>query len=371
MGKFNFKSTFAGVLATTLLSSSLNAYGIVDTPPKAPLADAKKQPEAIEIKVEQNIFNRTFEKKFDTGPIKDIKLIGGTIGWYLLNRVNGSHDVKEKIDNNLPLFGTNGHFRDGTKFQFTWLPWYKIKNYEKQRHRIWQYFVQKELNEHVKITVGQDRVPTGVEGSLSMFSLPTGRRALIAKQYNNVCAIGVRFDGKWDNFEYKAGLFDTGRQLKNTFKEPPEFAGLAFFKPIKNTDKYGNLKIGGGYSTGKLQHNYAVYTFYTAYDYKKWHMDYEYNYADGYNAYVNTSDKSYGWYNTLAYKLNKKVHLFTRYQGLDPNKEVQSDHKRMYEAGVNYYMRGKKLRLTASYGHVNSRSGADSNQLFVSTQVMF
>lgn len=350
--------------------TSMKSYGITEPiKDSKEIIDAKKEIPA-EITIEKNIFNRTFEKEFDKGPIKDIKLIAGHIGYYLLTRENGAGTTHNEIDNNLPLFGLNGHFNDGTKYQFTWLPWYKIKNYEAQRHRIFQYFVQKQIGEHHKLTLGQDRTPVGMEGSTSMFVLPTGRRSLIAKKYNNITAIGVKVDGNWDHFEYKAGVFDSGRMLKNNFDEAPEFAVLAFFKPIKNNEKYGKFKIGGGYNFGKLDYEYDVLTFYSRYDYKKWHTDFEYNYADGYNSYVNSPDKSYGYYTSLYYDITKKLQVFTRIQALDPKKAVAGDKIRQLETGFNYFLRGEKLRFTASYVHTNNQTSADGNQLYFSTQLM-
>ena len=328
-------------------------------------AKSPKEPEEIRLQIEENIFNKNFEKKFDTGIIKDIKLIGNQdFAFMAIKHSNGiSHTVS---DNETGLWGFSGHFRDksNTFFNFTTLPYFDTPNYQSQTHRLFEYYIRRPINEHHSITVGQQRTPNTIEGSSSIFGLAVGRRAQFASKYSNITSIGAKVSGNWDRVEYQAGVFDTGRFLKNAFESPPEFAGLVSFKPIKNTQKYGKLKVGGSYNGGKRDYSYNVCAAHLMYDYKRYHFASEYAYANGYSGRFTSGDKSYGYHTTVLYDITPKVQAFCRLDTLNANTSLHGQVSTEYTAGVHYYLKGRKARLTLSYIHNNNDIKADSNRLF-------
>lgn len=335
---------------------------------KPPLIEIKKEP--LELKAEENIFGRTeFKKTFDTGIVKDVKLIGNhDLIYQGFIQSNGvSHNL---IDDRTSLWGFQGHFRDGTIYNFTMVPFLNSPGYPDFQNRLFEYYLKKNVGKHHSITVGQQRTPNTFDGCRSSFGLPIGRRSQLGSTYNNIVAIGSKVTGDWDWVEYNAGVFDTGRFLQNTFDSAPEFDGLISFKPIKNTEKYGKLKVGGGYSGGKRETSYGVYSGHILYDYKKAHMDFEYAYANGYNGRTITANKSDSFYTTFIYKLTPKIEPFCRFDTFNANTALAGQRNTEYTFGMHYYLKGRKTRLTLSYIYANHETKPDSNKLFTMFEVL-
>lgn len=329
------------------------------------LQKTKKEPEVVKLQIEENIFNKKFEKKFDTGVIKDIKLIGKQQFIYTgIKQSNGiSHAVS---DNEIGLWGFEGHLRDkaNTFFLFDMLPYSDTPKYESQAHRLFEFYIKRPVDQHHSITLGQQRTPNTFEGSISAFNSPTGRRSQFASKYSNITSIGAKVSGDWDRVEYHLGVFDTGRFLKDAFEAPPEFAGLVSLKPIKNTKKYGKLKVGGSYNGGKRDYSYNVSSVHLLYDYKKYHFNSEYAYANGYSGHSISNAKSYGYQTTFLYDITSKIQSFCRLDTLNANTALNGQISTEYTAGIHYYLKGKKARLTLSYIHNNNDIKPDSNRLF-------
>ncbi|MDD3420103.1 MAG: hypothetical protein PHE78_05825 [Candidatus Gastranaerophilales bacterium] len=313
--------------------------------------------------VEQNIFNKSFKKTFATGIVKDISLITSHDSIYSLLSENGgpTHNL---FNNATSLYGFQGHFRDDSQYYLSFMPFRNIEGYENVEHWLFEYYVKRPLNEHNKITIGQQRNASGLEGSHSIFGLETGRRSLFASKCSNITAIGTKISGDYDKFDYQAGVFDTGRFLKNNFDSAPEFSGMVNFKPIKNTQKYGKIKAGTSYTVGNRDAAYSVCTGHILYDYKKAHVDFEYAYADGYNAKVNKGDKAKGYYATFVYDITPKIKAFYRFDTLDPNTRLAGQAISEYTTGLHYYIKGNKARVTLSYVYADYESKPDSNRLF-------
>ena len=339
----------------------------------APLIDAEKERKTkeLQLKAEENIFGRTeFKKTFDSGIVKDVKLVGAHDfmfqGWKQSNGI--SHNW---IDDRMSLWGVQGHLRDGTIYNFTFLPLMEgVANYPHFSNNLFEYYLKRDITKHQSITVGQQRTPNTIDGSRSSFGLPIGRRSQMGNTYSNIVAIGAKASGNWDRVEYNAGVFDTGRFLSNTFNSPPEFAGLVSFKPIKNNAKYGTLKIGGGYNGGRRDYSYSVYSGHVMYDYKKAHVDFEYASANGYNGRTNVGTKSNAYYTTFIYKLSPKWEPFLRVDTLNANSDLPGKKNTEYTIGTHYYLKGRKTRLTLSYIYANNESAADSSKLFTMFEVL-
>lgn len=336
-----------------------------DTPIELKAEKSKNDSDIVKLQVEQNIFNLPTEKKFDKGIIKDIKFVGGqdVILQTLMERGQNTHTM---ADGKIFLFGVSGHFRDeaNTLFNITFAPTLDVPRYGHLENMLFEAYIDRKINAHTNLRIGQQRTPNLVEGSRSVFGLPVGRRARFASTYSNITAIGAQVFGNYDYFEYRAGVFDSGRFMKYTFDDMPEVAGLITFKPIKNKDKYGTLRIGGSYDVGRRGTDYHVVGAHAGYDYKKFHFDSEIGYADGYNSRSISTNNSYGYHTTILYDIHPKVQGFCRLDYLNPNTALTKVSSNEYSAGLHYYLKGKKARLTLSYIFLDNQTGVNSNRIF-------
>lgn len=355
--------------------NNLTPINAVSTKPSTPLVElkaeqtsggkAKEGSDVIKLQLEQNIFNLPVEKKFESGILRDIKLVGGQD--VVLQHFMPTGQVPHTfVDGKIFLIGINGHFRDdaNTQFNLTIAPTLQVDGYSHLENMLFEYYLNRQINKHVSLRVGQQRTPNLVEGSRSVFGLPVGRRARFAGTYSNITAIGAQVFGNYDRYEYRAGVFDSGRFMKYTFDDMPEVAGMLTFKPIKNTQKYGQLRIGGSYDVGRRHTDYSVVGAHASYDYKKLHLDSEFGYADGYSGRTISTNKSFGYHVTALYDIHPKVQGFCRLDYLNPNTALTKVASNEYTIGMHYYLKGKKTRLTLSYIFLDNQTGPNSNRLF-------
>lgn len=333
------------------------------------IEQSKEKPSFINIQVEENIFNKSFKKEFKTGIIKDIEPIACQDFTFTGIRASNGN-AHTLFDNQVGVYGFKGHFRDGTLFGFSMLPFMDAPSYHNFKYRIFEYYLRKNIDKHNSITIGQQRTPVGYEGTMPS-GLAVGRRAQFASMYSNVAAIGSKIIGDYDRIEYDLGVFDAGRVGKNTFKGS-EFAGRVSLKPIKNPEKHGKLKIGGSYNVGKLDYSYSVYSGHVVYDYKKFHTLSEYSYADGHNGYVNSGARSYGYYTTFMYDITPKIRAFSRMDTLNANTSLNGQTCTEYTAGLHYYFKGlKKARLTLSYVFAQKEGNIpDTSKIFSMFEIL-
>lgn len=341
--------------------------------PQPPLIDIekKKKPRYFDAQSEENIFGvKEFKKTFDTGIIKDVKIVGGhNMVYQAWSQSNGvSHNW---MDDRVSLWGVQGSFRDGTMYNITAIPFMEhVPNYPNSSNRLFEYYLKKKVGNHHYITLGQQRTPNTYEGCRSVFGLPIGRRAQLGNTYSNIVSIGAKVSGDYDRIEYQAGIFDAGRFMKDVFYYSPEFATLVSFKPIKNTEKYGKLKVGGSVNHGRRESDYNVYSAHALYDYKKAHIDFEYAKADGYSSRSVSKNKSDSYYATFIYKLSPRWEPFCRVDTLNANTQVSGQRNTEYSVGTHYYLKGKKMRLTVSYIYANHEKRPDSSKLFTMLEIL-
>lgn len=327
----------------------------------------------VNLNVKENLlFGRSFEKKFETGIFKDVKLIGGNnLIYTALN--TGTRGTLNTATNEVFLFGLQGHIRDkhNTMFNVTYVPTLSANGFHKRQYnRLFEYYLRRNVGEHHTVTVGQQRTPNLVDGSRSIFCLPIGRRSMIGSTFSNITAIGAQVQGNFDKVDYRAGVFDTGRFLVHSFESAPEYAGLVSFKPIKNTEKYGKLKVGGSVNAGKREYSYNVMGAHLSYDYKRWHFDSEYAYANGYSARSISNKKADGYHLTMIYDVNPKIQAFCRVDTLNSNRAVSNKVATEYTAGMHYFLKGPNARLTLSYIHANYEWQRSSNRLFTMLELL-
>lgn len=324
----------------------------------------KEKSEAVKLQAEENIFNKNFQKTFETGIVKDVELIGRQAFSFTGFRASNGN-AHSLLDGQTADYGFQGHFRDGTSFKFIMAPF--------KASPIWaaEYTLKKSIGKHHAMTIGQQRTPVGIEGSSSSFGLATGRRSQFANKYANIRAIGSKISGDYTRIEYDLSVFDTGRCGSNVFEGAPEFAGLVSIKPIKDTKKYGKLKVGGSYNVGKRDYSYNVYSAHLIYDHKKFHTLSEYSVANGYNGSNNSCAQSYGYYTTLMYDITPKIQAFCRMDAFNANTALRAQRNNEYTAGMHYYLKGKKARLTLSYIFANGDSTKlDSSKVFTALELL-
>ena len=223
---------------------------------------------------------------------------------------------------------------------------------------------------HHKIIIGNSRNQVGFEGGMGSYVLPFAMRSQISRTFGNTRALGIRVVGDYDLVDYSVALNSSDRFFKEFFPGA-EFTGWVNFKPLGKTDgKYGTLVLGGGLNAGHNDTNYTVGGAYASYRYKKFMTNFEYAIADGYNGTYISTDKATGFYTTIQYRLTQKLHILARYDQFDPNRDVASNLRREYSAGINYFIKGQALRLILNYVFCDNEDTEDSHRIILGTQIL-
>ena len=231
------------------------------------------------------------------------------------------------------------------------------------------YFMNTSIPHH-KIIVGNSRNQVGFEGGMSSYILPFISRSQISRTFGNTRALGARIVGNYDLIDYSFAFNSSDRFFKDFFPGS-EFTGWVNIKPLGKTDgKFGDIVIGGGLNTGKNNTDYSVAGLYASYRYKKFMANFEYSNADGYNGTYLSTDRAEGFYTTLSYRLNKKIHLLARYDWFDPNKNITNDNRKEYTFGLNYFLKGQAIRLILNYVFCNNQNMEDSHRILLGTQFL-
>ena len=107
------------------------------------------------------------------------------------------------------------------------------------------------------------------------------------------------------------------------------------------------------------------------YNYKKFKLSSELQYANGSNGNSGLNDAQQWGYNvTLAYQLTKKLEILLRYDDFDPNKKIAKNNTKEYTAGINYFILGQTLRVMLNYIYAQNDSKPDSHRILLGTQVL-
>lgn len=236
--------------------------------------------------------------------------------------------------------------------------------------KISDIYFERKINENHKILIGNARVPFGFEGSKSTYNLMFSKRAQIGENFNDARALGVKYTGSFDGFEYSIGGYSATRYLQD-ITDGAEFAGWINYKPFyKNSHIFKDLKIGAGGDIGVLDKGYGVYGAGMEWEYKKFLLNAEYAYADGSNALNYNPDKQEGFYTTAAYNLTDKLQFAFRYDIFDSNTKKSNDTVQKYTAGLNYYLFGRRLKFGLDYTYTQVPAANDINSVHFLTQVM-
>ena len=221
------------------------------------------------------------------------------------------------------------------------------------------------------IMFGNSRVGGGIEGTQSPYTLPFLNRSQISRNFGNIRKFGIRVKGNYALMDYDFGGYSSDSYFREFFPGV-EFTGWINFKPLGKTNgKYGDLKIGGGISSGHNNFTYNVAGAYARYQYKKFRADFEFANADGYNGNLGLSKKhARGLYTTVYYRITPKVELLARYDFFQPDLDVSKKDIKEYVVGLNYYLKGQGLRFMLNYIFRQSDFGNDSHRIILGTQIM-
>lgn len=232
-------------------------------------------------------------------------------------------------------------------------------------------FVSHQLTQHNRIVFGNSRTHTGEEGSKPDWQVPLISYSQISRNFGNIRKFGARVVGEYDLVEYDFGGYSSDSYFREFFPGV-EFTGWVNFKPLgKTSGKYGDLKIGGGISSGHNNFTYNVAGAYARYQYKKFRADFEFANADGYNGNLGLSKKhARGLYTTVYYRITPKVELLARYDFFQPDLDVSKKDIKEYVVGLNYYLKGQGLRFMLNYIFRQSDFGNDSHRIILGTQIM-
>lgn len=244
-------------------------------------------------------------------------------------------------------------------------------NYNKFTSRITQFSYVHNFNQNQAISVGEDvRVPIGVNGSESTWTLDTVLRAQISRTYSNTYAVGVRNLGKYKYLDYDMGVYDSSRFLHNFFNGG-EFIGLATFKPFANLDneKFGTLKIGGSVDQGHNKINYGVYGVHASYDYGRFHSKFEYAYADGYNSIKPVNTKSEGFFTSASFDLTNKLQIIGKYDYINQNKHLANEGSKEYTIGITYTPK-ERFKILLNYMYRDNKYNQNSNNILLATRIL-
>lgn len=224
------------------------------------------------------------------------------------------------------------------------------------------------------VYLGQTRVPTGVEGTKSPFSLDFIDRAQIGSYTANQRDIGVKVAGKYKYADYYLGAYNGNPYgTTDSANNNMTFASWFNFKPLANTSKFGKLVLGTGYTSGSNEGSYDVFGGYIEYKLGKFGVKSEYAIADGtYGLSMkNTGQKADGYYVTTTYDINDKWQLLGRFDQFDANRLASGNDTSIYTAGINRYAMNKKLKFQFNYAYEDIIGGSNRSKImFLSQYVM-
>lgn len=226
---------------------------------------------------------------------------------------------------------------------------------------------------HHRFQAGYYRPQVGQEGGVSAYVIPFLNRSQISRNMGVARKLGARVVGNYPLVGYDVGVYSSDTYLKEFFPGG-EFTSWVTLKPLGKTDgKYGDLKIAGGVQAGHRSNNYCVTGAYVGYDYKRFHADFEWAHANGYNGLSGhyTDKHAGGFYATLGYMITKKLQVLARYDQFDPDKNVTNDKNREYTLGLNYFIKGQALRFIVNYIFCQKDGAKDSHRILIGTQILF
>lgn len=225
---------------------------------------------------------------------------------------------------------------------------------------------------HHKLKIGTFRPAMGYEGSMALFLIPFIYKTQIARNLSDARKTGASLKGEYKYIDYSIEGFSSSTKYESFF---PGAEGLIWldFKPLAKFDnRYGNLKIGGGYQSGSRDStDYNTVAVGMKYDYKNFWITSEYARADGSNAGDGLTNKNRQGYNvTLCYKPIDKLELLLRFDDFDNDLDISNNNTREYSAGMNYYIYEESVVLMLNYSYLENEIQNDSHRFIIGAQIL-
>lgn len=268
------------------------------------------------------------------------------------------------------LWLTGNVLNESTNFKLMLNPLRDIDGYNGFQTILSDVYIETKTSQNTKLLIGQSRTPIGIDGSLSQYSLPFVHRSQIARTFSNIRALGVKYTGDYKYVDYNVGIYDSTRLLNDLF-QGAETTAWVNFKPLASKEKFGKMNIGTGINHGRHDSTYTVAGAYVGYEYKKFSANMEYSHAEGYNGTYNKPNDAQGFYGTVAYFIHPKVQLLARYDFFDSERKKSNNNSEEYTLGINYFLKGEKIKLVANYVFKNSEAMQNSNKFLLMTQLLF
>ncbi len=233
--------------------------------------------------------------------------------------------------------------------------------------RISRIYISHRLNDNQMLVFGQsDRVPNSYDGSRNIMSQEMVLKTQLGRTFGNVLSVGIRNQASYKYLDYDIGLYDSTRYMKD-FGSGLDFTGRIVLKPFANIEKIGDFKIGTAYGIGHSDVSYNTYSFYTAYNFDKFHIHAEYANADGYNGIVQSRNNADGFYTLVSYNITPKLALLGRYDYFTADRALRSSYCQEYTAGFTYNL-FKNMKIMLNFVNRNYSDKADSNMILFATR---
>ncbi|MCD8377782.1 MAG: OprO/OprP family phosphate-selective porin [Candidatus Gastranaerophilales bacterium] len=308
-------------------------------------------------------------KKLEKGPLDNIGIWTGWRGGLGINFLK--HNTDTSMDYDILETRLHGDFKN-KKTSFVITTRYVPQNeFSFMQNLFSDTFIRHKFNKNNSITIGNSRTHTGQEGGRSELLLPLFSRSQISRNFGNIRKLGVRINGDYRLIDYDIGGYSSGTYFREFFPGA-EFCGWVNIKPLGKTDgRFGDLKIGGGLTSGRVHFNYTVVGGYVRYRYKKIGADFEIAKADGYNGRAGcSSGHAGGYYTTLYYNISNRYQLLARYDEFIPDCTNSSYRRREYSAGFNYFIKGQALKFMVNYIFRQDSAAGNSHRILIGTQVL-
>lgn len=300
---------------------------------------APQEQEELPLKKKQNPLNllKSTGYKFENGFIKSQRFTFYTHGGFTMAAQKGSKfaDHTEYAANEFQssTIFANGKTRLDWGYNFSRPTDYNSNFFAKISFaELWH-----KINDNQMVMIGNTRVQNGIEGGMSSSLIKFVSRSQISRNFANAISNSVRNKGTYKYLDYDIAFSDGSRYWQQVLGGA-EVTAIFSAKPLANhKHKYGSLKVGGSIDHGRSHaQGFTVVGGHALYDYKKFSLDFEYQYANGSAGSWYKSDKAHGLYTTASYFIDPKFQLLARYdyfQNFDTN--LVSNE---YGVGLNYYI---------------------------------
>lgn len=227
--------------------------------------------------------------------------------------------------------------------------------------------VEIKLNSHLKISLGQFKVPFSLENLTSSSALDMINRCQTVEKLcpgRDIGAkgrdIGITINGEFSSIEYALGIFNGSGINNKDFNEQKDIAGRLVFHPVRF------LTLGLSHYKGKYSSapgDPAVKRDRTGAE-----VLFVQNQLSIKGEYISAKDdqtERNGWYLQGGYFLTpKKIQATVRYDSLDKDKAVQRDQIGILTLGLNWFF-SERTKFQINYEHHGKESGEPSKNVIL------